>query len=153
MQLTGQSINEVKNATMVNTQAIDKMETQIGQIANHLGEREKRKLRSQPVPNPRLQFQGGSSSNVVQRQEHVQAIVSLRSGRQVDNQVVLPKENTVAQQEQGSDSTKEKDAEPFTATVETSPRLFIPKTPYPDRLLVPKKGGKFEDILEVFKQV
>jgi hypothetical protein len=25
--------------------------------------------------------------------------------------------------------------------------------PYPDRLLAPKKGGKFEDILEVFKQV
>jgi hypothetical protein len=32
-----QSIGEVKNATMVNTQAIAKMEVQIGQIANHLG--------------------------------------------------------------------------------------------------------------------
>jgi hypothetical protein len=29
IQLTGQSINDVKNATMVNTQAIAKMETQI----------------------------------------------------------------------------------------------------------------------------
>jgi hypothetical protein len=46
MQLTGQSINEVKNATMVNTQAIAKIEVQIGQIAYHLGEREKGKLRS-----------------------------------------------------------------------------------------------------------
>jgi hypothetical protein len=54
MQLTSQSINDVKNATMVNTQAIAKMETQIGQIANHLGEREKGKLPSQPVPNPKL---------------------------------------------------------------------------------------------------
>jgi hypothetical protein len=115
MQLTGQSINEVKNATMVNTQAIAKMETQIGQIVNHLGEREKGKLPSQPLPNPRLQFQWGSSSNAVQGQEHVQAIVSLRLGRQVDNQVVLPEENLVAQQEQGSGSTKEKDAEPSTA--------------------------------------
>jgi hypothetical protein len=139
MQLTGQSINEVKNATMVNTQAIAKMETQIGQIANHLGEREKGKLPSQPLPNPRLQFQWGSSSNAVQGQEHVQAIVSLRSGRQVDNQVVLPEENLVAQQEQGSGSTKEKDAKPSTAIVETPPRSFIPKALYPDRLLAPKK--------------
>jgi hypothetical protein len=52
MQLTSQSINDVKNATMVNTQAISKIETQIGQIANHLREREKGKLPSQPVPNP-----------------------------------------------------------------------------------------------------
>jgi hypothetical protein len=89
MQLTGQSINDVKNATMVNTQAISKMETQIGQIASHLGEREKGKLPSQPVPNPKLQFHGGSLSNVVHGQEHVQAIVTLRLGKQVDNQVVL----------------------------------------------------------------
>jgi hypothetical protein len=40
----------MKNATMVNTQAIAKMETQIGQIASHLGEREKGKLSSQPMP-------------------------------------------------------------------------------------------------------
>jgi hypothetical protein len=71
----------------------------------------------------------------------------------VDNQVVLPEENHVAQQEHGSGSTKEKDVEPSTATVETPPRLFIPKAPYPDRLLTPKKWGKFKDILEVFKQV
>jgi hypothetical protein len=129
------------------------METQIGQIANHLGEREKGKLPSQPMPNPRLQFQRGSSSNVVQGKEHVQAIISLRSGRQVGNQVVLPEENPVAQQEQRSGSTKKKDVEPSTATVETPLRSFIPKAPYPDRLLAPKKGGKFEDILEVFKQV
>jgi hypothetical protein len=88
-----------------------------------------------------------------QEQEHVQAIVSLRSGRQVDNQVVLPKENPVAQQEQGSSITKEKDVEPSTTTVEIPPRSFTPKASYPDRLLAPKKGRKFEDILEVFNQL
>jgi hypothetical protein len=60
-----QSISEVKNATMVNSQAIAKMEVQIGQMANQLGERKKGKLPSQPMPNPRLQFHGGSSSNDV----------------------------------------------------------------------------------------
>jgi hypothetical protein len=91
----------------------------------------------------------------VHGQEHVQAVVTLRSGRQVDNQVVLPKENPAAQEGQGSGSTEEKDAEPSTSTptIEIPPKSFVPKAPYPDRLLRPKKGGKFEDILEVFKQV
>jgi hypothetical protein len=40
-----------------------------------------------------------------------------------------------------------------TPTVEDPPRSFVPKTRYPNRLQAPKKGGKFEDILEVFKQV
>jgi hypothetical protein len=146
-----QSINEVKNATMVNSQTIAKMEVQLGQMANHLGEREKGKLPSQPVPNPKLQCTGESS--YAHKQEHVQAIISLRSGRQVDNQVGLSEENLVAEQERRSGGTKEKDVEPSTATDETPPMLFIPKLPYPDRLLAPKKGGKFEDILEVFKQV
>jgi hypothetical protein len=151
MQLTGQSINEVKNATMVNSQAIAKIEVQIGQIANHLGEREKGKLPSQPVPNPKLQ----GESSYAHRQEHVQAIVTLRSGRQVDNQVVLHEENPAELHRQDSGNNEEKEKEPSKATpiVDDPPRSFVPKAPYPDRLLAPKKGGKFEDILEVFKQV
>jgi len=155
MQLACQSINDVKNSTMVNTQAIAKMETQIGQIASHLEEREKGKLPSQPVLNPKMQFHGGDSSNAVHGQEHVQAVVTLRSGIQVDNQVVHPEESSAAQEGQGSGSAEEKDAEPSTAapTIESPPRSFVPKAPYPDRLLAPKRGGKFEDILEVFKHV
>jgi len=102
-----------------------------------------------------LQFHEGSSSNAVHGLEHVQAVVTLRSGKQVDNQVVHPEENPTAQEGQGSRSVEKRDAEPSTldSTIETSPRSFIPKAPYPDRFLAPKKGGMFEDILEVFKQV
>ena len=67
---------EVKNATMVNTQAISKLEMQMGQLANHLGERDKRKFPSQPVTNPKACMIGNSSN-----QEHVQAIVRLRFGK------------------------------------------------------------------------
>jgi hypothetical protein len=97
----------------------------------------------------------GRSSNAVHGQEHVQAVVTLRSGKQVDNQIVHPEENPAAQEGQGSRSTEKRDAEPSTLapTTETPSRLFIPKAPYHDRLFTPKKGGKFEDILEVFKQV
>jgi hypothetical protein len=48
-----------------------------------------------------------------------------------------------------------RDAEPSIAIhiVESPPRSFVPKATYPKRLQAPKKGEKFETILEVFKQV
>ena len=70
-----------------------------------------------------------------------------------------------------SGNKEERDAEPSTATliVKDPPKSFVPKAPYPERLQAPypeqlqvpyperlqapKKGGKLEDILEVFKQV
>jgi hypothetical protein len=52
LKMISQSINDVRNSTMVNTQAISKLEIQVGQLANHLGERDKGKLTSQPVNNP-----------------------------------------------------------------------------------------------------
>jgi hypothetical protein len=42
--INSQAIQKVKNATMVNNQAITKMESQTGQIATHLGERDKREV-------------------------------------------------------------------------------------------------------------
>ena len=80
MKMIGQSINDVKSATMVNTQAIAKLEMQIGQLANHLGEKDKRKFPSQPELNPKA-FVIGNSSNLAHGQEYVQVIVTLRSGR------------------------------------------------------------------------
>jgi hypothetical protein len=74
MKMTGQSISDVRNSTMVNTQAISKLEIQVGQLANHLGERDKGKLPSQPVNNPKACTIGNSST-----QEHAYAIVTLRS--------------------------------------------------------------------------
>ena len=142
--INSQVIQEVKNATMVNTQA----------IANHLGEREKGKFPSQPESNPKT-FAIGNSSNSAHGQEHVQVIVTLRSGRQVDIHVVDPEVDTVRQEGEASGNKDERNTEPSTATpiVKNPPTSLVPKAPYPERLRVPKKGGKFEDILEVFKQV
>ena len=152
--INSQAIKEVKNATMVNSQAIAKIENQIGQIANHLGEREKRKFPSQPEPNPKA-FAIGNSPNLAHGQEHVQVIVTLRLVRQVDNHVVDPEVDTAGQEREASGNKEERDAEPSTTTpiMKDPPRSFVPKAPYPERLQVPKKGEKFEDILEVFKQV
>jgi hypothetical protein len=87
-----QTIQGLKNATMSNSQnlqelkqfthqAIAKMEGQIGQLANQVGEREREEFPSQPVPNPKGQFVIGSTSAPSHGQEHVQAITTLRSGR------------------------------------------------------------------------
>ena len=119
-----------------------------------MGEREKGKFPSQLEPNPKA-FAIGNSSNSVHGQEHVQAIVTLRSRRQVDNHVVDPEVDNVGQEGEANGNKKERDVEPSTATpiVKDPPRSFVPRAPYPKRLQAPKKGGKFEDILEVFKQV
>jgi hypothetical protein len=160
MKMTGQSINDMRNSTIVNTQEISKLEMQMGQLANHLGERDKGKLPSQSMNNPKACTIGNSSN-----QEHVQVIVTLKFGKQVDNQVVDPKANHAkpeaglarkeGQEGKNGDNKKEGDAEPSTITlvVKKPPRSFVPKAPYPERLQVPKKGGKKEDILKVFKKV
>jgi hypothetical protein len=137
---------------MANTQAISKLEMQMGQLANHLGERDKGKLRNQSVNNPKACSFGNSSN-----QEHVQAIVSLRSGKRVDNQVVSSEADHAEEEEpkgEEGDNQREGDAEPSTVTpvVEEPPRTFVLKAAYPERLQAPKKGGKLEDILEVFRQ-
>ena len=73
----------------------------------------------------------------------------------MNNYVVDPEADTIGQEGDVSGNKEERDAEPSTATpiVKDPPRSFLSKTPYPERLQAPKKGGKFEGILEVFKQV
>jgi hypothetical protein len=157
-EMTGQSISDVRNSTMVNTQAISKLEIQVGQLANHLGERDKGKLPSQPMNNPKACTVGNSST-----QEHAHAIITLKSRRRVDNHVVEPEANHEAepttnlarQEEKESDNKEKRDAGPSIVTPidKDPPRSFVPKAPYPERLRAPKKNVQFAKILEVFKQV
>ena len=151
--INSQAIQKVKKATIVNTQAISKLEMQMGELANHLGERDKRKFPNQPVTNPKACMIGNSSN-----QEHAHAIVTLRSGKRVDNQVAEPEVDLagkVGQDNEKGDNKEERDAEPSIVTpiVKEPLRSFVPKAPYPERLQAPKKRGQSEEILEVFKQV
>jgi hypothetical protein len=92
IQTSNQNIQELQKVAMSNSQnlqelkqfthqSIAKMEGQIGQLANQVGERERGKFSSQPVPNPKGQFVIGSTSDPSHGQEHVQTITTLRSGR------------------------------------------------------------------------
>jgi hypothetical protein len=126
----------------------------MGQLANYLRERDKGKFPIQLMANPKA-FMTENSSTQVHRQEYVHMIVTLRSGRQVDNQVVEPEVDLARQEGEKGDNKEERDAEPSTITliIKDSPRSFVPKTPYPERLKAPKKNVQFVKILEVFKQV
>jgi hypothetical protein len=118
IQTSNQNIQELQKVTMSNSQnlqgfkqfthqVIAKMEGQIGQLANQVGERERGKFPSQPVPNLKGQFVIGSASAPSYWQEHVQAITTLRSGRRVDNQVAMPEEATeVAKDEENHEKPK-----------------------------------------------
>jgi hypothetical protein len=139
MKMTSQSISDIRHSTMVNTQAISKLETQVGQLASHIGERDKGKLLSQPVNNPKACIIGSAPN-----QEHAHAIVTLRSERQVDNRVANPEKvdeavpatDLAGQEDKKSDTKEKKDAEPstFTPTEKDLTRSFVPKAPYPERL-------------------
>ena len=62
-------------------QAILKIETQVGQLATVIGEREKGKLPSQPIPNPKSQYEIGLSSVSNVHHEEVKSVTTLRSGK------------------------------------------------------------------------
>jgi hypothetical protein len=82
-------------------------------------------------------------------------IVTIRSGRQVDNQVVELEANLAKQEGEEGDKKEEIYAKPSIVTpiIKDPPRSFVPKAPYPERLKALKKNVQFAKILEVFKHV
>ncbi|KAG5553970.1 hypothetical protein RHGRI_011741 [Rhododendron griersonianum] len=90
--LNTQAITEIKNSTRI---AITKLENQMGQLANQVAEREKGKFPSQTLVNPKGQFSIGTTSTSSNEQHHVQSIITLRSGKEVDNKVSMPTEELV----------------------------------------------------------
>ena len=106
------------------------------------------------MPNPKA-FAIENSSNSTHRREQVQSIVTLRSGRQVDNKVGQEEENPVVPQGKESGRDKGGKVKPSRAipTVKDSLRVFIPKAPYLERLKASKNNAQFAKIFEVFKKV
>ena len=141
MQTTGQVLNS-------NTQAIARLETQLGQLAAAVSEREKGKFPSQPVANPK--DTGSSSNNPTQ----LNAIHTLRSGKQIDNQVRMPPDQTPSPI-QNTPSDEEIPSDDQNAELEIEPDLdrYRLVAPFPDRLKPRKNSLQVEKILETFKQV
>jgi hypothetical protein len=70
----------------------------------------------------------------------------------VDNQLATPEEATDTAKEEHKPAG---DVGPDTVipSAKDQSKKYVPKASYPERLIAPKKSSKFDDILEVFKQV
>ena len=154
-QESQRNLQATQSTLQANTQAIAKLELQMGQLATSLNEREKEKFPSQAVANPKGQFESGASSH----HEQAKAITTLRSGRTVDNNVGNPEIVELQGEEDETpipnDNTS-KSPEPPTSTFfrdEPVP-AYIPRAPYPQRLTGSiRKGDNMHDIMELFKKV
>jgi hypothetical protein len=101
------------------SQTFQKIESQLGHIAQALSKREEGKLPSQPVANPRNAYQVDSST------ESIQAI-TLRSGKELETPA--PKETPVEPNLKVNPSPTNNDP------VDDDFTRFIPPVPYPKSL-------------------
>ncbi|XP_026451885.1 uncharacterized protein LOC113352256 [Papaver somniferum] len=138
------------------SQAIINLETQISQFSNRLNDREHGKFPSQPTPNPKgvHQVNGSGSSN---HNEHVKAVITLRSGKTLKNSVEPPKDSSPTEKETEVDQTSSKDpngpdSSKSPSEEDTPERVYIPAAPFPQRL-AKKKPSTYAEILDIFKQV
>lgn len=114
-------------------QAIQKLEMQLGQIANELSERKKGEFRSQAIPNPR-------------GQEEVKAITLLKNGKVVDNKVGANEEES-GYEIVGASPTKEMASK----NVSEKKKVIVP--PFPQKLVKQKKEQHLLDNFETLRKV
>ena len=122
-------------------QKIDNLQYSITRINNLLEVQEKGRFPSQTLPNPKGVHEIGSSSN--SKMDEVQAIITLRSGKEIEQPVPMTAEETC----------KEKEAEPEKIIIsEDSVKKNMPP-PFPQALRSKKKNPNQAEIWEVLRQV
>ncbi|KAB2600241.1 hypothetical protein D8674_010512 [Pyrus ussuriensis x Pyrus communis] len=129
--------------------ALTKMETQLGQIADALNQREVGKFPSQPV--------------ILQRnQEQAKAITTLRSGKVIDNrvgnEVTNEYDHVNAGVTQGDNEKPNEEPSHATSSFE-APNLhkaekpYTPPIPFPGRLAKSKQDKSFKEIFDILSKV
>ena len=124
-------------------QKIDNIQYSITRFTNLLEVLEKGRLLPQTQPNPRGVHEIGFANSLAPRMDEVKAIITLRSGRQVDQPVPKPTEET----------KEEKEVELEHMVIkEDSMKKSMP-APFPRALKGKKKASNQTEILEVLRQV
>ena len=104
---------------------------------------EKGKFPSQTQPNPRGVHELSSSNEPTSRIDEVKAVITLRSGKEVEQSVLKPAES----------DKEEKEAEPEKIMIkEDAVKKSIPPS-FPQELKIKKKAINQVEILEVLRQV
>ena len=122
-------------------QKIDNLQYSVTRITNLLEVQEKGRFPSQTLPNPKGVHEIGSSSN--SRMDEVKAIITLRSGKEIEQPVPMTTEET----------EKEKEVEPERMIIrEDSMKKNMPPQ-FPQALRGKKKITNQAEIWEVLRQV
>ena len=122
-------------------QKIDNLQYSITKINNLLEIQERGRFPSQTMPNPKGIHEVGSSSN--SGMDEVKAIITLRSGREIEQPVPKAVEETC----------KEQEAEPERVIISEDSMKHCMPPPFPRALRSKKKASQQAGILEVLRQV
>ena len=122
-------------------QKIDNLHYSITKINNILEVQERGRLPSQTLPNPKGVHEVGSSSN--SGLEEVKSIITLRSGREIEQPVPMAAEETC----------KENEAEPERVIISEDSMKHCMPPPFPQALRNKKKASQQAGILEVLRQM
>ena len=124
-------------------QKIDTMQSSISGLNNQPQVLEKGRFPSQTLPNPRGVHEVSFPSEPEKRMDEVQAIITLRSGKEIEQPVSKPVGKTREQEEVEPEQIFIKED----SMKESMPPLF------PQALRSKKRASKLEGILEVLRQV
>ena len=122
-------------------QKIDNLQYSITKINNLLEVQERGRFPSQTLPNPKGVHEVGSSNN--SRMDEVKAIITLRSGKEIEHPVPTTAEEIC----------KEKEAEPERVIINEEPVKRRMPPPFPQALRGKKKIPNQAEIWEVLRQV
>ena len=122
---------------------IDTMQSSIGSLNNQPQLQEKGRFPSQTLPNPMRVHELSFASESAQKMDEVQTIITLRSGKEIEQPVPKPAGKTREQEEEEPEHIFIKED----SMKESMPPLF------PQTLRGKKKASKHEGILEVLRKV
>ena len=122
-------------------QKIDNLQCSITKINKLQEVQERRRFPSQTLPNPKGVHEVGSSSN--SGMDEVKAIITLRSGKEVDQPMPKPIDET----------RKEVEMEPEHIFLKEDSMKYCIPPPFPQALRDKKKASQQAGILEVLRQV
>ena len=122
-------------------QKIDNLQYSITKINKLLEVQERGRFPSQTLPNPKGVHEVGSSSNP--GMDEVKAIITLRSGKEVDQPMPKPVDET----------RKEEEIEPEHIFLKEDSMKHCMPPPFPQALRTKKKASQQASILEVLRQV
>ena len=131
-------------------QKIDNLQYSITRLTNQQRVQEKGKFPSQTQPNPRGVHELSSSSEPTSRIDEVKAVITLRSGKEVEQPIPKPAEEGTEEKEV---EPKEKEAEPEKIIIKEDAMKKSTPPPFPQALKIKKKAINQAEILEVLRQV